>query len=189
LRRLWQRFFLAAVPGMLALAALSYALPRIALASRVSSDGAQAGDPKLIDLAGYNEVIAKYHGRGVLVTFWATWCEPCRAEYPMIVELARQYAAQGLAVVGVSTDDNADIGPVRQFLASHRPGFPNYRQQPGIDANAFYQGINPEWSGAMPQTDFYARDGHLARYFVGEKSRAAFEDSIKLILASSSTQN
>jgi hypothetical protein len=40
----------------------------------------------------------------------------------------------------------------------------------------------------MPQTDFYARDGHLARYFVGQKSKDAFVQAIRLILLTGNTQ-
>jgi thiol-disulfide isomerase/thioredoxin len=148
------------------------------------SNKAAAGDPEVIDLGGYKALLERYHGRPMLVTFWATWCEPCRDEYPMIVELAKQYAPQGLAVIGVSLDTDDDLSLVRQFLAEHHPGFPNYRQRIGIDADAFYQGVNPDWRGTMPQTVFYARDGHLARYFVGQRNRQAFEDAIRLILAS-----
>jgi len=42
--------------------------------------------------------------------------------------------------------------------------------------------VNPDWRGTMPQTDFYGRDGHLARYFVGQKSKDAFVQAIRLIL-------
>jgi thiol-disulfide isomerase/thioredoxin len=143
---------------------------------------AKPGDPPLIDLAGYKDVVAKYHGKGLLVTFWATWCQPCRDEYPMIISLSKEYGPQGLAVIGVTLDEDADLGLVRQFIDKSQPGFPNFRQKPGIDADAFYQGVNPDWRGTMPQTDFYARDGHLARYFVGEKGKDAFVQAIKLIL-------
>jgi hypothetical protein len=107
----------------------------------------------------------------------------------MIIELAKEYAPQGLAVVGVSLDEDADLGLVHQFLDKSRPGFPNYRQKQGIDADAFYQGVNPDWRGTMPQTDFYARDGHLARYFVGQKSKDAFVQAIRLILLTGNSQN
>jgi thiol-disulfide isomerase/thioredoxin len=143
-----------------------------------------AADLPLIDLAGYNQVLAKFKGKPLLVTFWATWCEPCRDEYPMIVELAKQYAPQGLAVYGVSLDDDSDMHLVRHFLAQNRPEFKNYRQKPGIDVDAFYHGVNPAWSGTMPETIFYGRDGKIAGHFVGEQPRAAFEQAIKLILAS-----
>jgi len=107
----------------------------------------------------------------------------------MIIELAKEYAPQGLAVIGVSLDEDADLGLVRQFLDKGRAGFPNYHQKPGIDADAFYQGINPDWRGTMPQTDFYARDGHLARYFVGQKTKDAFVQAIRLILLNGNSQN
>ena len=148
-----------------------------------------AEDPTLIDLNGYNQVIARYRGKPLVVNFWATWCEPCRDEFPMLVELAKQYAPKGLIVIGVSLDDNADLNLVRHFLAESHPGFPNYREKPGINVNAFYRGVNPDWRGTMPQTLFYGRDGHIARYLVGARPRAAFEGAIQLILASPSAQN
>lgn len=145
------------------------------------------GDPALVDLAGYNQVLAKFRGKPLLVTFWATWCEPCRDEYPMIVGLAKQYAPQGLAVFGVSLDDDADMNLVHHFLTLNRPGFPNYRQKPGIDVDNFYHGVNPDWQGAMPHTLFYRSDGRIAGYFVGEQPRAAFEKAILSILGAPGT--
>lgn len=141
-----------------------------------------AADPPLIDLAGFNQILGKFHGKPVLVTFWATWCEPCRDEYPMLVQLAKQYAPQGLVVFGVSLDDDADMNLVRHFLAQNRPGFPNYRQKPGIDVDEFYHGVNPDWQGSMPETVFYGRDGHLLGHFVGEQKREDFEQAIHKIL-------
>ena len=142
----------------------------------------------LIDVAGYNQVLAKYRGKPLLVTFWATWCEPCRDEFPMLVELYKQYAPQGLAIFGVSLDDDADMNLVRRFLAKNQPGFPNYRQKPGIDVDAFYHGVNPAWTGTMPETIFYGRDGRIIGHFVGGQSRAAFEEGIRQVLASSGAQ-
>ena len=150
-----------------------------------SHNAATSADLPLIDLDGYNRVLAKYRGKPLLVTFWATWCEPCRFEFPMVVELAKQYAPQGLAVVGVSLDNDADIHLVRRFLAKNQPGFPSYRQKPGIDVDAFYRGVNPEWTGTMPETLFYGRDGHIVAHFVGAHPREAFEQGIHMILASS----
>lgn len=139
----------------------------------------------LIDLAGYQQMVAGNQGKALMVTFWATWCEPCRDEYPMIVALAKKYAPQGLVVVGISTDEKSDMNLVREFLAQTHPGFPNYVEKPGIDVNAFYQGVDPDWQGTMPHTVFYGRDGHIARYLTGASPKEAFENAIQLILLKS----
>ena len=168
------------------LAATSRLRPQAATSKSAASSGksATAAELPLIDLTGYKQVLAKYSGKPVLVTFWATWCEPCRDEFPMIVELEKQYAPQGLVVFGVNMDDTAEMNLVRRFLARNQPRFPSYRQKPGIDLDAFYRGVNPAWTGSMPETVFYGRDGHLIGHFIGEQPRASFEQAIRTILAS-----
>ena len=156
----------------------SGANPAAAAAKRTS-----VPDPTLIDAAGYNQIVAKYRGKPLLVTFWATWCEPCRDEFPMFVQLAKKYAPQGLSIFGVSMDDDSDMNLVRHFLANNQPGFSNYRQKPGIDVDAFYRAVNPKWTGTMPETIFYGRDGRIAIHFIGEQSRDTFEQAILKILA------
>ena len=145
---------------------------------------ASAATLRLIDLDGYHRIVSKYRGKPLLVTFWATWCEPCRDEFPMLVELSKEYAPQGLSTIGVSLDNDADMHLVRHFLARYHPGFPSYRQKPGIDVDAFYQGVNPAWTGTMPETIFYGRDGSIVAHFVGEQPRETFEQAIRDILAS-----
>lgn len=187
MRTPWARLVACAAFGVVLAATFFVGRPRAAEAKAAPAAVPEAGDPSLIDLGGYKNVVGKYRGKGVMVVFWATWCVPCRNEYPMVVSLAREYERQGLAVVGVSLDEDTDIEPVRRFLSDNRPGFPNYRVKFGDDPDAFYQGVNPEWRGAMPQTDFYGRDGHLARYFVGAKGRDAYVQAIRLILLASGT--
>jgi thiol-disulfide isomerase/thioredoxin len=145
---------------------------------------AASGEMPLVDLAGYQKVIAKYRGKPLLVTFWATWCEPCETEYPILVELAAKYAPQGLATIGVNMDDDSDLNVAHHFLAKNKPGFPNYRQKPGIDLDAFYRGVNPDWTGSMPETIFYNRDGTIAGHFIGLQPRDTYEQAIHTILAS-----
>ncbi len=176
---------LAGIVLALATASSPLAQTNSAKAGPAAHKTATPVDPPLIDLAGYNQVLAKYRGKPLLVTFWATWCEPCRDEFPMVVDLAKQYAPQGLAVFGVSLDDDAETHLMRRFLVKYQPGFPNYRQKPGIDVDSFYRGVNPDWSGTMPETVFYGRDGRIAGHFVGEQPRAAFEQGIRVILGTS----
>jgi thiol-disulfide isomerase/thioredoxin len=142
---------------------------------------AEAKDLEVIDGARYKELIEARHGKPVMVSFWATWCEPCRDEYPMVVDLARQNEAKGLVVIGVSLDEDAETGLVRRFLARTAPGFLNFRKKPGGE-EAFINLVDSQWSGALPATLFYTRDGHLAAKIVGEATRDKFEAAIQKIL-------
>ena len=78
MRILWRCLFPVATLGLVALAAFSFARPPVAAANSASHTDTLAGDPQLVDLAGYKDMVAKYQGKGLLVTFWATWCQPCR---------------------------------------------------------------------------------------------------------------
>jgi thiol-disulfide isomerase/thioredoxin len=142
---------------------------------------ASAADPVVIDFQGYQKLLEKRRGKAVLVNFWATWCEPCREEFPMLSELARQHAPQGLVVLGVSLDEDVDINLVRGFLARTKPGFPNFRKKPGKD-EAFINGVDVKWSGALPATFFYDRGGRQAASLVGEHKRAEFDRIIQQLL-------
>lgn len=150
---------------------------------------AKGPDPPIVDLTGYQQILTKYHGKPLVVNFWATWCEPCRDEYPLIVELAAEFKAQGVSVVGINMDDDSDMNLVRRFIARTQPHFPNYRQKPGIDLDAFYQGVNPAWKGTMPQTIFYTRDGHISGYFLGTRPRPVFEQAFRDLLTKPAVQS
>ena len=139
-------------------------------------------DPEMIDAQGFQKILEQNRGKALLVNFWATWCEPCRDEYPMLNELAKQYAPKGLKVVGVSMDDDGDLILMRRFLARYKPIFPNYRKTAGGEA-AFRQSILSGWTGTMPVSVFYAKDGRQVAHFIGEKGREQYEETIRALLA------
>jgi thiol-disulfide isomerase/thioredoxin len=139
-------------------------------------------DPELIDIQGYQKILEKYHGKPLLVTFWATWCEPCRDEYPMLNELAKEYAPKGLSVVGVNMDDDGDLILMRRFIARYKPAFPNYRKKKGGES-AFVQSIFPGWNGSLPASFFYTKDGGQAGNVMGAGDRQAYEAAIQQLLS------
>jgi len=148
-----------------------------------NSAAKQNGELPLIDLTGYQKLVAKHKGKPLVVNFWATWCEPCRAEYPMLVGLAKKYEPRGVVFLGVSFDADADLNVVGHFLAMYRPDFPNYRQKPGIDVDAFNHGVDPAWNGAIPSTIFYKPNGEFDAQFFGTRPRAEFEKEIQSLTA------
>jgi len=152
-----------------------------ALAAPQVSKTVAARDPERIDAQAYQKLVEKYHGKPLLVTFWATWCEPCRDEYPMLNELAKQYAPQGLKVVGVSMDDDGDLILMRRFLARYKPVFPNYRKKAGGE-ELFRQGVLPGWNGTLPVSIFYGKDGRQVGHVIGEGTRDTYETAIRTLL-------
>jgi hypothetical protein len=101
----------------------------------------------------------------------------------MLNELAKQYAPQGLHVVGINLDDDGDIILMRRFLTRYKPVFPNYRKRKG-DEGAFNQSVLPGWNGALPATFFYGKDGRQAGHVLGEGNRATYEAAIRALLSS-----
>jgi thiol-disulfide isomerase/thioredoxin len=100
--------------------------------------------------------------RPLLVNFWATWCGPCREEFPDLVEIRGQYGPDTLDFVLVSLDDPSDIGKaVPEFLAEARAtAFPSYLLN-ADDSDAAINLVDPTWSGELPATFLYDRSGAL----------------------------
>jgi thiol-disulfide isomerase/thioredoxin len=139
-------------------------------------------DPPLIDLHGYQKILQQHKGQPLLVTFWATWCEPCRDEYPMVNELAKQYAPQGLRVVGIDLDQDGDLILMRRFLARYKPVFPNYRKAKG-EEDAFSNAVMKGWNGSIPASFFYSRDGQQTGHLVGASDRDTYDAAIRMLLS------
>ena len=76
------------------------------------SDHQMAKDFALKSTDGKTVRLSDYKGKAVLLNFWATWCEPCKIETPWLVELQKQYASQGLQILGVDTNDDASRSPM-----------------------------------------------------------------------------
>jgi thiol-disulfide isomerase/thioredoxin len=160
-------------------------LPGVLLLAGVTLALAQTNppkDPPLIDLQGYQKILQQHKGQPLLVTFWATWCEPCRDEYPMLNELAKQYAPQGLKVVGIDLDQDGDIILMRRFLARYKPVFPNYRKSKG-DENAFSNAVMAGWNGSLPASFFYARDGRQIGHLMGASDHDTYDAAIRMLLS------
>ncbi|MGA2269256.1 MAG: TlpA disulfide reductase family protein [Bryobacteraceae bacterium] len=152
--------------------------PRTAKTAPVKpdKDRHQAPDFALKDVNGKTVHLSDYHGKVVLLDFWATWCGPCKIEIPWFMDLERRNKDKGFAVLGVSMDDEGwDV--VKPFL-SHLGV--NYRVVIGNDETAqLYGGVD-----ALPTTFLIDRGGKIAAVHVGLADRKDFEDGVEQLLQS-----
>lgn len=112
-------------PGLLAIAALlgcAASRPPPAAAPPSPVLGQRIDDLVAADLSGREVRPGDAAGRVRVVDFWASWCEPCREQLPLLDRLAREHAAEGLVVYGISFDDGRP--PLEDFLEAVPVSFP-----------------------------------------------------------------
>jgi thiol-disulfide isomerase/thioredoxin len=80
----------------------------------------RAPNLELKDLAGNTHKIAELRGSIVVLSFWATWCAPCREELPMLSSLSREYADKKIRFIAASADDSKDRDKINQFLSRQK---------------------------------------------------------------------
>ena len=133
-----------------------------------------APDFSLIDLNGRKLQLADYKGKVVLLDFWATWCGPCRIEIPGFIRLQERYRDQGLVILGVYIDDNAES--VREFYSEFKM---NYAVAAGDSRlTELFGGIL-----GLPTTFLIGRDGRIYSKHSGATDVSVFEEEIKMLLA------
>lgn len=127
----------------------------------------------LQDSVGKSARLTDYHGKVVVLDFWATWCHGCKQEIPWFAEFHHKYGKQGLAVIGVSMDDEG-WKVVTPFVKS--AGVP-YRIVLGNQATAKEYGIFN-----MPDTFLIDRKGRIAAAYSGMVNRDDLEKNITAVL-------
>jgi DsbE subfamily thiol:disulfide oxidoreductase len=113
--------------------------------------------------------LAAHRGSPVLVNFWASWCGPCREEFPLLEDAAKRHAAEGLVVVGSLYKDDAD--PARAFVAEQGATWPTVTD-PDRALGSAWKVLGP------PQTFFVDRDGIIREVQVGQVRDAAELDRL-----------
>jgi thiol-disulfide isomerase/thioredoxin len=100
---------------------LSFGLGALGFSRRAEAARLEVGKPApaliLRTLDGQSIASNALTGKVVILTFWATWCEPCRAELPLLSAFAERHAREGLQVLGFSLDSPADMADVKQVAA------------------------------------------------------------------------
>jgi thiol-disulfide isomerase/thioredoxin len=164
-----------------------------------TSEGSAAADPLTagamlptvteIDAAGLQQLLQRGDSqqgaaRPLLVNFWATWCVPCRKEFPDLVKIGADYRERGLDLALVSADDVSDIKTaVPKFLREMRAtAMPAYLLN-AADTQAAIAQVDPAWGGELPATFLFDRQGKLAYKHFGIINDAELRASINKVMS------
>jgi cytochrome c biogenesis protein CcmG/thiol:disulfide interchange protein DsbE len=150
--------------------------PGRATVKGIAAPGTPAPDFDLPRLRGPGRVrLAALAGQPVIVNFWASYCFPCRKEFPLFREAQAKYREDGLAIVGITFRDLTD--DARRFAKDQRATW-DLVEGGEKDPVARAYGVR-----ALPQTFFIDRDGVIeARYF-GAPSGDTFDAEVRKIIA------
>ena len=176
------RFSKAIIPIALCIILLSLAVP----AQRRKGRPATTLKPIVvapINLDALKGLITQQREHPLLINFWATYCDPCREEFPDLVKIDKDYRPRALEFVTISLDDVTDIKTsVPKFLGSMKATMPAYLldvpdPEPAIDL------VDPKWQGSLPATFLYNDKGEMVYKHIGrvkpEELRAEIEKVVK----------
>jgi cytochrome c biogenesis protein CcmG/thiol:disulfide interchange protein DsbE len=157
---------LAALVGRLAIALALVAVVACGPATVEIGKGRPVPNITGTTLDGQPFDLASLRGKPVLINFWGPTCVPCRTEFPLLAAKAIEHQADGLAIVGILTDD--PVEPARTFAAENGGTWPTVID-PGAAIKAAYRVLG------RPQTFFVDRSGILQSIPIGEVVDADFE--------------
>jgi len=154
--------------------AIAFIFLVIALPILVVGQAQQAPPVVLKDLSGRTVKLDMFKGKVVLLNFWATWCPPCRAEMPGLVEWQRQFQGKGLQVVGI-TYPPTRVRDVRQFTRRIKVNYP-------ILLGSKETKLLFDSSETMPVTIIIDRNGRVKDRIEGIILPEEFEQKVKPLL-------
>lgn len=144
--------------------------------SHISVLGQKVKAPQfeLRDVNGRLVRLSNYHGKVVVINFWATWCPPCRAEMPELVRLQREYAKRGLQIIGITYPPEKK-DRVRRFARSLKVNYPIILGTRQIKARF-------SSDETLPLTIVIDRDGNVTDIISGILLREEFDEKIEPLL-------
>ena len=140
-----------------------------------------SSEVKIIKDSDLKLLLEESKGSPLLINVWATWCAPCREEFPELVSLSENYNSK-VKFIGISVDDvdvlNSKVIP---FLKDQNAKFDNYLLKVS-DPEDFINVLNKDWNGAIPATFLYDKNGKQKTVLIGMQSYKEFENAIKKVI-------
>lgn len=135
--------------------------------------GRPSPDFTLTSLEGRAVSLSDFTGKVVILNFWATGCGACVFEIPYFIEMQKELAEKGFAILGISTDDDTDL--VREFVGKREVNYPV--MMASSDVKAMYCDVQ-----AIPTTFVLDKDGVIQRRYVGVLP-PTFRSDVEALLA------
>ena len=131
-----------------------------------------------IDERGFRQLVMQRNGKALFVNLWATWCEPCKEEFPDIVKLSNEVAPSEMDFVAISLDypDEVD-SKIIPFLRENKITLKVYVADVK-DQESFINTVNSVWSGALPATVLYDEKGRRRSFLVGQQDYETLKKEI-----------
>ncbi len=152
--------------------------------------GRGAGEELVIKPVSAEELIEEVRAVDadvVVVNFWASWCLPCRTEFPEFVRFSREADPDEAQVRFVTIDFEEDLPHAAEFLREHGVRGTTFVKN-GKDG-PFLQAINPEWTGAIPATALYDRTGKRLAFWEGLVTYDQLAERVRTVQAPSPPTN
>lgn len=129
-----------------------------------------------IDRAKLSKLIKERKGKPLFLNLWATWCVPCREEFPSIVKLTGEH--KDVDFVGISVDFPEEVeSKIIPFLKSNKANFVSYVN--GFEGDEeLINLLDKNWNGALPATFIFDKSGKKISFLEGKKSYEEFKKEI-----------
>ena len=115
----------------------------------------------LPDAQGQTQTMAQWKGKILLINFWATWCPPCVAEMPELVELQADMKDKNLQIVGIGIDSPSNI---KEFLSTYKISYPVLIA--GMSGTELSRLLGNQ-AGGLPFTVLIGPDGQIKKTYLG----------------------
>ena len=130
-----------------------------------------------IEKVKLSKLIKERKGKILFLNLWATWCVPCREEFPSIVKLSEEYKDVDFASISVDFPDEVD-SKIIPFLKSNNAKFASYVN--GFEGDDdLINALDKKWNGALPATFIYDKTGKKVAFLEGKQSYDLFKKEIE----------
>jgi len=135
-----------------------------------------------INQSSLEKIIKNRDGKVLFLNVWATWCAPCKEEFPDLVKLADKYKKSKVDFIGLSVDfpDEVD-SKIIPFLKKNKANFKIYVND-FDDVEDLINFINKKWNGAIPATFIFDKTGKQQKYILGMRDFDEFNKELSEVL-------